>query len=69
MAVRRLEETRFMSKTPIRSTLSNAASVVSALFAALFASVGSTAFAQHAEGGGHQAGGEANLVLPNFADI
>jgi hypothetical protein len=58
-------------KTPIQSTLSNAVSVVSALFAALFASVGSlsTAAAQHAEGGGHQAGGEANLVLPNFADI
>ena len=57
-------------KPPFRS-LSHAMSVVSAVFAALFTSVGSaaTALAQHAEGGHHQAGGEANLVLPNFADI
>ncbi len=57
-------------KPPFRS-LSHAMSVVSAVFAALFTSVGSaaTALAQHAEGGHHQAGGEANLVLPDFADV
>jgi K(+)-stimulated pyrophosphate-energized sodium pump len=54
------------TSSPFRSPLARAASVVSALFAALFtqAATLSTAAAQE-----HHAGGEANLVLPDFATI
>ncbi len=49
--------------TSIRSTLVQATSVVSALFATLFVS-GATAFAQD-----HHVGGEANIVLPDFSTV
>ncbi len=70
MHVAAVEETRLMfsSKTPIRSTLVHAASALGALVAALAASTASlaTAFAQEPH---HQAGGEANLRLPDFSTI
>jgi K(+)-stimulated pyrophosphate-energized sodium pump len=55
------------SSTPFRNTLAHAASVASALFAALFASLGSLSTAAAQEH--HSAGGEANLVLPDFSAV
>lgn len=55
------------SSTPFRNSLAHAASVVSALFAALFAALGSFSTAAAQEH--HAAGGEANLVLPDFSTV